>query len=189
MELSASGESASSGRNTLELLLGWLDDDPDRAGERYEAIRAKLIKIFVCRGCTTPEDLADQTIDRVAGKVPELAPRYSGPPEPYFYRVAQFIYFEHLRRQRPAPPPPCAEPAEDREADYACLDRCLERLTPADRALIQAYYQGEKGLRIERRRQLAEQLGIGTNILRVRLHRIRKELRNCVTRCRAQGDK
>jgi RNA polymerase sigma factor (sigma-70 family) len=188
MALSGSGESAPSGVDTFELLLGWLDPDPERAGQRYEAIRAKLVKIFICRGCTVAEDLADQTIDRVASKVPQIAQRYVGPPEPYFYRVAQFIYFEHLRKQRvTAATPPRPEPAEDREADYVCLDHCLERLAAGDRELLEAYYQGEKGLRIERRKQLAKQLGISPGILRVRLHQIRQELRQCVSRCLSSG--
>ena len=179
MNAAPSGES-------FEVLLGWLAEDRDRAGERYEAIRSRLVKIFACRGCANPEDLADETIDRVMSKLPEIAPTYVGPPEAYFYRVAQFIYFEHLRRQRRAPPP-TPQPGEEREAEWACLERCLERLAPADRALIEAYYSDERRLRIERRKELADGLGIGLNALRLRLHRLRVEVRGCMTRCLQGG--
>ena len=46
----------------FEQLLDWLDADRDVAGQRYEEIRRRLIKIFVCRGCIVPEELADRTI-------------------------------------------------------------------------------------------------------------------------------
>ncbi len=53
----------------LDSLLAWLDPDRDRAGAKYEAIRTRLIKVFVCRGCPEAEDLADETINRVASKL------------------------------------------------------------------------------------------------------------------------
>jgi hypothetical protein len=46
----------------FEQLLNWLDSDRDKAGAKYESIRKRLIKLFVCRGCDVAEDLADQTI-------------------------------------------------------------------------------------------------------------------------------
>lgn len=167
---------------SFEVLLGWLAEDRDRAGERYEAIRSKLVKIFACRGAAVPEELADATIDRVMSKLPEIGQRFVGQPEAYFYSVAQFIYFEHLRRRSPPPPPP-PPPAEDREAEADCLERCLTRLASEDRELILAYYRDGERPRIECRRRLAEGLGIGLNALRLRLHRVRQGLRGCVTRC------
>src|SRR5262245_21687271 len=52
----------------FDRLLLWLNPDRDKAGEKYEWIRKRLIKIFVCRGCNVPEELADKTINRVARK-------------------------------------------------------------------------------------------------------------------------
>src|SRR5215471_15353196 len=82
-------------------LLDWLDRDRDRdrAGRRYEQIRSHLIKIFECRGCATAEDLADETINRVAGKVAQIAEGYVGDPALYFYGVAEKIYLEHARKR------------------------------------------------------------------------------------------
>ena len=55
-------------------MLAWLDSDRERAGQKYEEIRCGLIKIFVCQGCTDPEGLADETINRVIRKIPEIVP-------------------------------------------------------------------------------------------------------------------
>ncbi|HEY7785163.1 MAG TPA: hypothetical protein VIB00_10575, partial [Pyrinomonadaceae bacterium] len=53
-------------QESFDALLHWLDPQRDRAGLRYEEIRRSLIKIFACRGCAEPEDLADETINRVS---------------------------------------------------------------------------------------------------------------------------
>src|SRR5262245_58122409 len=56
----------------FDRLIGWLDSDREKAGARYEWIRNRLIKIFVCRGSNIPEELADKTVNRVARKLPEI---------------------------------------------------------------------------------------------------------------------
>ena len=45
-------------------LLGFLDPSAEVAGQKYEEIRRRLNKIFTCRGCTSPEELVDKSIDR-----------------------------------------------------------------------------------------------------------------------------
>src|SRR5215216_2251273 len=59
-------------------LLSWLDPNRERAGSRYEEIRAGLIKRFRWRGCSDAEDLADKTINRVVKKLPEIRATYKG---------------------------------------------------------------------------------------------------------------
>jgi len=44
------------------MLLGWLSTNEASAAEKYEKIRARLIRLFVGRGCYEAEMLADQTI-------------------------------------------------------------------------------------------------------------------------------
>jgi hypothetical protein len=53
----------------FERLLEALDADRDRAGERYELLRRKLLYLFGCRGLTQVEDLADETLSRVAARI------------------------------------------------------------------------------------------------------------------------
>src|SRR5262245_27876596 len=53
----------------FEGLLLRLDLDRDRAGEKYEEIRWKLIKFFQWGSCLDAEDLVDETFNRVAERL------------------------------------------------------------------------------------------------------------------------
>lgn len=50
-------------------LLTALDINHDRAAEKYELLRRKLIKMFERRQCANSEELADETLDRLTGKM------------------------------------------------------------------------------------------------------------------------
>ena len=56
--------------------LAWLAPEPERAAVRYNEIHAALARIFACRGCERPYDLADETLDRVIRKVDTVAPGF-----------------------------------------------------------------------------------------------------------------
>lgn len=170
-------------QESFDALLAWLDPTRETAGQKYEDIRLRLIKIFSCRGCCEPEDLADETINRVSKKLREIESSYSGDPARYFYGVANKVHLEYLRR-RPAPIPPVRpEASDDIEKEYACLELCIQKLTPNNRVLVLQYYQAEKRAKIDHRKQLAEQLGIALNALRIRAYRIRASLQKCVHSC------
>jgi RNA polymerase sigma factor (sigma-70 family) len=170
-------------QESFDALLAWLDPQRDQAGRKYEEIRLRLIKIFTCRGCCEPEDLADETINRVIKKLIEIESSYSGDPSRYFYGVANKVHLEYLRRRPAQPPPPGLEDTEGVEREYECLERCIRKLTPDNRQLVLQYYQDEKRAKIDHRRQLADQLGIALNALRIRAHRIRASLQECVQTC------
>lgn len=170
-------------QESFDALLAWLDPQREQAGRKYEEIRLRLIKIFTCRGCCEPEDFADETINRVSKKLKEIESDYSGDPAPYFYGVANKVHLEYLRRRPVQPPPPRLEDTEDIELEYECLERCIQKLTPNNRQLVLQYYQEEKRAKIDQRRQLAEQLGIALNALRIRAYRIRASLQECVQTC------
>jgi RNA polymerase sigma factor (sigma-70 family) len=167
----------------FERLLDWLDQNRDAAGHRYEEIRTRLIKVFVCRGCSVPEELADETINRVAGKIDQIATTYVGNPVLYFYGVADKIFLEYVRK-RSTPSLPLPESStEEAEQRYRCLEQCMERLSAQSRELILAYYGSDMGTNIDTRKELAERTGIGANALWIRAHRIRESLRQCVREC------
>jgi DNA-directed RNA polymerase specialized sigma24 family protein len=168
-------------------LLSWLNPDREQAGQEYEEIRRRLIKLFTCRQCHEPEDLADETINRVANKVKEIKGHFEGPRAPYFYAVANKVHLEYLRRKPEPIPPPRPQNSENIELEYDCLERCIERQTAANRKLVVEYYRGEKRAKIEHRRILAEQYGIALNALRIRAHRIRATLQDCVENCISQA--
>jgi DNA-directed RNA polymerase specialized sigma24 family protein len=171
-------------QEAFDALLAWLNPEREQAGKRYEDIRRRLVKIFTYRGCQEPEDLADETINRVACKVGEIAGTYSGDPALYFYGVANKIHHESLRKR---PTPPCPPPRPPGiEQEYECLERCMEALGTHSRELVLQYYQEDKRAKIEHRRAMAERLGVPINALRIRAHRIRAALRDCVTDCLAR---
>ena len=183
----------------FDRLLDWLDADRDSAGSKYERIRVRLIKIFTCRGCFDADDLADETINRVTAKLGEIAENYSGDPALYFYGVAQKVHLEYLRKKPPVQESSmvgreltsqtrlASEPAENIEDDYACLERCMEQLSQENRRLVLEYYQNEKRAKIDHRKRLAEGLGIAVNALRIRAHRIRFQLQQCMESCLNQA--
>lgn len=176
-------------------LLDWLDNDRERAGRKYETVRYRLIKIFSCRGCGEAEDLADETINRVSDRVPEIAQGYTGDPALYFYGVAQRVHLESMRKKHAPeslearPPTIAAEPmiGDEIEAESECLERCMERLPAENRLLVLQYYRDEKQAKINHRKRLASELGIAVNALRIRAHRIRQTLQQCVHGCLEQG--
>lgn len=180
-------------QEAFDKLLRWLDPDRERAAIKYEEIRTRLIKIFTCRGCSDAEELADETINRVAGKIDEIVPDYEGDPTPYFYKVAHWVHQEYIRRKtRQVDVSPEAAtgqavntdfwPADD-DAEYECLERCMGDLPAANSKLVLEYYRHEKQAKIDHRKRLAEELGIGVNALRIRVHRIRHELEKCLQIC------
>ncbi|HKO98898.1 MAG TPA: hypothetical protein VJU86_17995 [Pyrinomonadaceae bacterium] len=169
---------------SFEALLAWLHPQREEAGKKYEYIRLRLIKMFACRGCSEPEDLADESINRVIAKLGDIQSYFQGDPALYFYGVANKVHLEYLRR-RPTPTlPPPRDDAETIEKEYECLEKCIQKLTPANRDLVIQYYQQEKRAKIEHRKQLAEHFGIALNALRIRAHRIRTTLQQCVRDCR-----
>lgn len=168
---------------SFDSLLAWLDPSREAAGRKYEEIRTRLIKIFACRGCYEPEDLADETINRVTNKLEEIEATFIGERARYFYGVANKVHLEYLRR-KPAPPlPATTDSSDEAEHQYRCLDRCVSRLTAENRELVMQYYQEEKRAKIEHRKNLADRLGIAVNALRIRAHRIRRSLQDCVKEC------
>jgi DNA-directed RNA polymerase specialized sigma24 family protein len=170
-------------KEALDALLAWLNSDRDMAGQKYEEIRLRLIKIFVCRGCSEPEDLADETINRVSKKLGEIRATYSGEPGRYFYGVANKVHLEY-RRRKPVPVLPLPDDGSDElEKEYACLEKCIQKLTPDNRVLVLQYYQEEKRAKIDHRKNLADRLGIALNALRIRACRIRASLQQCVQTC------
>jgi RNA polymerase sigma factor (sigma-70 family) len=170
-------------QDEFDKLLSWLDLDRDCAGEKYEVIRRRLIKIFVRRGCPTAEELADETIERVCQILSRTADNYNGDPALFFYGVARNIYLEYLKRKTALPTLPPNDAFQKEELQYQCLDQCLGKLDESDRELIISFYQLEKRAKIDHRRELARQLNITVHALRMRALRIRDQLQECINEC------
>lgn len=169
-------------KELFDALLSWLDPDREQAGLKYEEIREKLIKVLSARGCTEPEDMADEAINRVTEKLKVIDADYQGDQLRYFFAVAYRVFLEH-RRKKPLNLPPGLGNPEDRERVYTCLDRCMDHLSVANRSLILQYYQEHGRAKIEHRRKLAEKLNIAPNALRIKVYRMRAGLQKCVEEC------
>lgn len=177
-------------QESFDLLLGWLDRNRETAGQKYEKIRQRLIRIFLGRGCPEAEELADETINRVTQKLPQVAAAYVGEPTLYFYGVANKIHLEWLRKQKKMTRVPLSEreasvETESDTSEYECLQSCLETLPADQRRLIVEYYRDEKTAKIEKRREMAEKFGININALQVKAFRIRARLKECLQKCLA----
>jgi DNA-directed RNA polymerase specialized sigma24 family protein len=173
----------------LARLLARLDPDPNCAADAYELLRQSLVRFFDWRGASTPDVCADETIDRLARRLEETA---VGDLRSYAQGIARLVLLEHQRgpvfeslgeASDPAVPA-TSTPGDDEERDlHACFERCLDALPESERRLAMSYYEEGRSRRIANRRQLAQSLGVSDNALRLRVHRVREQLEQCVHEC------
>lgn len=171
-------------------LLKWLSPDQDEAGKTYEYIRAGLMRYFRFKGCRNDEELADETINRVAKKLPEMDLTTGNKPITYFYGFAANIFLEELRSNKREVEleaiPPVKQPIDASENEglkFDCLDYCLGKLEPIDKELLIDYYRKDRSEKFEYRKKLAENLNLSIGTLHVKVHRLRQVLRICVEKC------
>jgi DNA-directed RNA polymerase specialized sigma24 family protein len=169
----------------FEALLAMLHPDREIAGERYEGIRRRLVRLFEWRGCAHSEELADETFNRVARKSAEGLTLQRSDPYAYFCGVANHVFQEVVRREArehkalESGDQTSFDPAED-QPDYRLdhLRSCLEILEADQRRLLLRYHQEDQ--RIRSRKNLCDELGIPMNALRIRVHRLRRRVEACV---------
>jgi RNA polymerase sigma factor (sigma-70 family) len=192
-------------RDSFQRLLNWLDGGADSGGHAYVEIRRRLRDYFARKNCRTADDLADETLTRVARRLEEEGISLTETPARYCYIVARFVFLEHLREttaQRivgqlsddapqlsTAPATGAAEAAATRERLLACLEKCLPELDPLNRRIITRYYIGSERVKIDNRRELAASLGLTPNALAIRASRIRTRLEACLRRCDGSGER
>lgn len=169
----------------FDSLLTWLGNDRDVAGRKYETIRSGLVRIFVAKGFSSAEDLADETINRVMLRLPDIKANYTGEPACYFHGVARNIIRESNRRREVAAGvvDGSVEPKPERNEEHDCLKHCLDRLPASKRDLILDYYLYEGHQKVEYRKRMAGQLNISEGAIRSRAFQIRMSLENCMREC------
>ncbi|MEP7338427.1 MAG: hypothetical protein ABI977_11885 [Acidobacteriota bacterium] len=176
-------------QEAFDKLLASLGPDHESAGEKYLEVRANLLRFFEWRGCTFPEDHADETINRVAKRVSEGEEILN--PASYFHGAARMLMLEIHKEQTKerqafnelAHADAAVYDFEELEPRVECLERCLTSLSAENRELILQYYQGEKGAKIENRKRLTDRFKIPINSLRMRAVRLREKLHACVLDC------
>ena len=170
-------------------MLAWLGADREQAGQKYREIHNKLVFIFSCRGCQEPENLADQTFNRVLPKIDWLVENYVGDPMLYFRGIARNLVKEDLRgRVTVSTDPsvfndPVYEGVSTTDPQFVCLDRCMEELPTTKRDLLLSYYEFEGNQKIVRRKKLADELGTTLQALRLRVFHLRAQLKKCMEAC------
>jgi len=170
----------------LAKFLACLDPDPARAGEKYEALREALVKFLDWRGALFPDELVDETFNRVTRKLEEGETIRDMPT--YCHGVARLVFLqsrEHPGNKRVGLEDlsMVAIPAPDvTDVRRECLNHCLRQLPAENRELIIEYYRKEGQRKIDHRVAMAERLGIPLNALWSRVQRIRDKLERCVMR-------
>ena len=66
-------------------------------GLKYLEMRRRLVSYFDRKNCATPDELADETLNRVARRLEEEGAIESETPARYCYIVARFVFMEYLR--------------------------------------------------------------------------------------------
>ena len=175
-------------QTAFDKLLNCFSLDRDEAGRQYERTRVRLFRVFEWSAVGPADELADETFNRVARRIDEgqkienlIA---------YIVGVAKIVCKEAHKKHAPVPLDDAPEtrlritpePVEP-DVRMQCFDECLEGLSSERRFLIVEYYQQERRDKIDRRQKLAERIGIPQNALRIRAHRIRVALENCITQC------
>jgi len=165
-------------------LLEAFDADQEIAGEKYLALRRRLTDLFAWQGCEEPEDLAYETLNRIARKLSENQTIQD--LGAYALGVARMIVHEAKRSQRDKMSTirelKIIGGQEKQDPELPKLDpdmlekvsRCLAALPAENRLLIERYYA-------EDLETLAREAGISVNALRNRAMRIRKRLFECVS--------
>jgi DNA-directed RNA polymerase specialized sigma24 family protein len=165
-------------QSEFDALLASLAPSRDRAGEKYEYIRDRLIRYFEVRHCLPAEQYVDETIDRVARRIGAGEQIRSPDPCRYFYGVAKHVCLEGRKQQL------LIQQARESTSvvDFApsprlsCLNSCLSALSPRARDLLETYY-------LDSRAGLAAREGVTPNALRLRIFKEKRKLRTCIARC------
>ena len=181
-------------KEALDKLFAAFSQDIDDAAKQYEALRLRLIRYFEWRSISLPEDRADETLNRVARRIDEG--QQVSNVVAYAWRVAYLVFLEVIKEPQPINiddekiHPPVVEPQFDKDPEQdqrqLCFDDCLAALPMDQRKLILLFHQEERRAKIELRKSLAEQHKMSLNALRIRAHRIRKGLEECIADCLQQ---
>ena len=173
-------------------LLGCFSSDTEEAARKYEEIRRGLIDFFYYRGATDGESLADETINRVAKKLPTANFSENFKPAAYFYSFAAKIHLED-RRERlkiavnieeiESLAGPDNKLDEKDSAGAVCLEKCLAEHSPDESKILLRYYGFERNERTQARRSLAEENRINIGLLHTKISRLKKTLRGCLKKC------
>lgn len=167
--------------DSFDELLMRLEPECSNAREAHRRCRNKLIKFFQWRSCEDSEGLADDTIARFFQRYSSGTEIRSDNPYAYVYAIALNVFREFLRQKQKTDrirsnwTPPLF--VTDKNLD--CKKECFAKLSSDKRELLERYYGSNEDPEI-----IAQAQGITIGALRLRIHRIKEELRPCYLNCR-----
>jgi len=187
-------------QDAFRKFLHWLNEGAGSGGEKYLELRRRLVFYFERRNCSAADELADETLARVAQKFQEQGEITNLSPAHYCYVTAKYVFLEYVRRPDQGhtsiedsfhsgqgglelAAPFTGPVAALQERTFACLESCLKKLSPEEARLILEYYQSDQQEKIQQRKEIAARLGISANALGIRACRIRNKLEACVRSC------
>ncbi|MGE0882573.1 MAG: sigma-70 family RNA polymerase sigma factor [Blastocatellales bacterium] len=177
--------------------LNWLDADRELASQIYEKLRRRLIVYFIKRQCAAAEDLADKVLNAVMEHVLKQNVLLLGQPLPYIFGIARNVYRQYLSKQisfdgdmdwQRLSFPDFSDETSEKEQRSACLRNCLREMKGQDRQLFLLYYLKKIEALDEYRIRLAKQFGLTINALRLKMMRLRDQLRICITSCQQKAE-
>jgi len=116
--------------------------------------------------------------------VPEIAPTYEGPPAKYFHGVLRKLLKEPRPREVSTEDFPVQLVETQRTSNaYDCLLSCLKLLPKTKSELILDYYVYQGGDKISCHAEMASEMGLSENALRMQAYHIRHKLEKCVRKC------
>ena len=180
-------------KENFDNLLRWFSADREEAGKKYEEIRNGLIRFFRIRGCADPSALVDETINRVALKIPNEVTEMEKFSINYIYGFAVNVHREHVRLNAgkevelnlnlPFETLHSKEYSGTESRHLTCLNKCLEKMTSEESTVLIKYYSVEKSAKFDLRSQLAEKLDISTKALHTKVFRLKNRMRKCIENC------
>ena len=154
-------------------------DDSEKSAPTYKMLRARLVKYFRQSGCNDPEDLADEVFSRLCTRLAEGVEIQAGLGQ-YCYGIARYLLKEERRRPRLTALSDIFTVGNmdsphklNRIEQSLLLRRCLVDLPDKDRELFTRYYFDDHA-------ELAPEIGITTDNLRIRIFRIKQRVRSTV---------
>ena len=169
---------------SLSALLEALAPTEPQAVERYQRLHERLVFFFMRHRAIHPEDLADIAINRLARKLADGDSIDN--VEAYALGVARMVQCEDqagsLRHQRivtewtrnESLSAPTSHEDEDK---LDIMEEHFSALPQSSQEMLSSYHLGRGTARIQRRQQLANDLGISIGTLRKRVFDLQAQLR------------
>lgn len=129
------------------------------------------------------EELADETILRLVNNINTGKEIRTNKLYSYVYGIAQNVFLEYIRSRKKSEALSSAiiELVTTAQQSFDCQKICWHKLPHEKRATLEEYYSGED------REKLAERYKITLNALRLHVHRIKKDLKQCYEECEKES--